>query len=405
MILQLAWRNLWRNRTRTFIMIGATLFAVLIAIMMRSVQEGMYNRQIDNMVIFNTGYIQLQNKLYWDERTIDNSFEVSNEIKTSLETTNGITAYSPRIESGALIASDSVSKPVAIIAVDPEGEGALTQLDEKVVEGEYFKKGDSGILLGKTLAEKLKVSVGDTVVFIGGGYHGNSAAGKYHVAGLLNFGLPMLNKTMVYMTISEAQNFLSAPNLVSVIAMNLENTKDMPMVQDELISKIDTSSIAVLNFDQMMPELLDGIEADRGGGVIMLYVLYMIIGFVILGTLLMMVKERMREFSMLIALGMHKIQIGVTLLLECFFMALLGAAGGILLSFPGTFALQENPVPLEGPDAEMYEMMNFEAVITAQVDPTIMLDQTIVVTVISLVLSIIPFVKVMAIDPVKGMKE
>ena len=405
MILQLAWRNLWRNKTRTFIMIGATLFAVLIAIMMRSVQEGMYNRQIDNMVTFNTGYLLVQNKLYWHERTIDNSFEVTNDIQTLLSKTEGVKSFSPRIETGALAASDSVAKPVAIIAVDPEGESQLTELDEKVVDGKYLSKDDDGVMLGKTLAEKLKIGVGDTIVFIGGGYHGNSAAGKFPVKALLNFGLPSLNKSMVYMTVHAAQEFLTAPNLVSVVAINLDEPNEMDKVQRQLLGSMDTTTTTVLNFDEMMPELLDGIEGDRGGKVIMIYVLYMIIGFVILGTLLMMVKERMREFSMLIALGMHKLQIGITLIIECVLMSLIGALAGVILSFPVTLALKNHPVTLKGASSEVYEMMNFEAVITADVDPIIMLDQTIVVAVISLLLSVVPFIKVMAIDPVKGMKE
>lgn len=404
LILTLAWRNLWRNKTRTAIMIAATLFAVLLAVLMKSVQDGMYDRQIDNVVTFNTGYLQIQQKDYSDERTLDNSFEFLPELSQKIAKTKGVKSFTPRLESFVLAANGDVSKGVMITGTNPKLETELTGLNKKVIKGKYFED-KAEIMIGKGLAKYLKVNIGDTVVFIGSGYHGISANGKFPVVGILEFGAPQLNDNMMYMPLDIAQELFGTGNQVTSVGVNIFSRKEMKAVQKRLVAVSDTTQLRVKNWEELMPDLLNQIEGDKSSGGIILGVLYMIIGFVIYGTLLMMISERMHEFSMLIAVGMKNRLIAFTLALECVIMAFLGGILGGLASVPITSWLQNSPIKLEGAISSAYEKVGFEPVITANMDWSIIWSQTQFVVILSMILSIYPIIKILRIDPLEGMKS
>ena len=179
MLLTLAWRNIWRNKRRTLITIGSITFAVVLACIMRSMQLGSYERMIDNSVRFFTGYIQVHKNGFWDDKTIDNSFTPGDELIGQIEQLPNVEAVVPRIESFALASYEMQTKGAMVLGIDPDREDFLTEVNKsRLTEGEPLKADDDGALIGKGLAEYLKMDIGDTLVLISQGYHGANAAGK-----------------------------------------------------------------------------------------------------------------------------------------------------------------------------------------------------------------------------------
>jgi ABC-type lipoprotein release transport system permease subunit len=117
MLLKLAWRNIFRNKRRSLITVSSIIFAVLFAVFMRSLQYGAYGNMLKNIVSSYMGYVQIHSKGFWEEKTLDNSFSLS-EIE-QLKKQEGISYLSPRIEGFSLVSSGETSKPVAILGVDP----------------------------------------------------------------------------------------------------------------------------------------------------------------------------------------------------------------------------------------------------------------------------------------------
>ena len=97
MLLKLAWRNLWRNKRRTFITAASIFFAVLLAIVMNSLNEGVYDKMIQNVVGFYTGYVQVHKDGYWDDQTLENSFEQVPAVFTSLAEHPTVSSVNPRL--------------------------------------------------------------------------------------------------------------------------------------------------------------------------------------------------------------------------------------------------------------------------------------------------------------------
>ena len=132
----------------------------------------------------------------------------------------------PRLESFALISSAERTKGCMIAGIDPEQEDRVTQLRNKLVKGRYLNKQDASVLLAEGLARRLMLSVGDTIVLIGQGYHGATAAGKYPVSGILHFGSPQLNERLLYMPLPLAQELFSVPDLLTTYVLSLPPEKE-----------------------------------------------------------------------------------------------------------------------------------------------------------------------------------
>ncbi|MCB0844241.1 MAG: ABC transporter permease [Bacteroidetes bacterium] len=403
MLYKLAWRNIWRNKRRTFITMGSVFFAVMLAILMRSLQEGSYEKMIENVVSFYTGYVQIHKEGYWDDQVLDNSFEATPVIKTATSSLPSVNEAVPRLESFALAASDSTSEPCLVVGADPEKENVLTGLQNKLVKGDYFKTGSAGAMIAEGLSEKLQLGIGDTLVLIGSGYHGVSAAGKYPITGLVRFGSPDLNDRLVYLPLEKAQIFYGAEGRLTSYALNLSNPDDYKAVVKDLKKGLDEGQYEIMDWTEMMPELVQMIESDRGGGIIMMGVLYVIIAFGMFGTVLMMIAERQYEFGVMTAVGMKKRKLATMVGLETIFISAMGIITGTIASLPFVLYLYFNPIYLGDSMAEAYAQFGMEAVFPASLDPAIFINQALTVLVFAVLVSIYPAIKIMQIDPVKAM--
>lgn len=404
MLLKLAWRNLWRNRRRTFITMASIIFAVLLAVTLNSVKEGVLERMQENVVSFYTGAVQVHQQGYWEEKTIDETFVLSDTLVQNILAHEEVTAAIPRLESFALAASDEYSKGCMVVGFDPAAEPLVTRLDEKLVEGQYLEMEDRAVLLSVGLAEYLKLGVGDTLVLIGQGYHGVSAAGKYPIQGLLEFASPELNRQMVYLPLTETQWLLGADQRATALVLQLRDIDRSSTVAQTLAATVG-SDYEVMNWQTMMPELDQIIEGERAENVIFLLVLYILITFGIFGTILMMTVERQYEFGVLVAIGMKKLKLSSVIIYENVFIAILGALGGMLLSIPVVFYFYTFPIRITGELSEAYENFGFEPIFYFSIEPAIFYSQTFVVLAIAMVLSIYPMIKIGRLDPVVAMRS
>ncbi|MEL6536983.1 MAG: FtsX-like permease family protein [Bacteroidota bacterium] len=404
MLYILAWRNIWRNRRRTLITVASIGFAVFFASMLSSVQEGTFQRAIDGVVGQSLGYVQIHKQGYWDERTIDNSFAMSDELQDALAMEKLGFSTLPRLESFALAASGSRTKAALVLGIDPEKEDPVTQISDKLVAGEMLAAEDESVLLGSALADYLKAGVGDTLVLIGSGYHGANAAGKYVVKGLVKLNAPDLDKRVLYLPLKAAQSLYAADGLYTSITVNMEASDPIEKVQRQLLAQLDTAQYEVMIWTELAPEIAGNIEIDRQSRSLMIFVLYVIIGFGIFGTFLMMTKERSYEFGVTIAIGMKRGRLIRVVLMEIVLLAVLGALAGALVAMPLTGILSLNPIPLSGGSAQMSEQFGQEAVVAFAFQPVFFLRQAVSIVFIALLLSIYPMLSIYRTQVVSAMR-
>lgn len=403
MIEKLTWRNLWRNRRRTIITMSSITFAVMLAVVMKSLQDGVFNNLVKNVVSFYSGYIQVHKKGYQEEQVLENSFILSDSLIKRIEQPS-VNEVVPRLESFALASTGNTTKGCMVVGTDPEKENRLTALKSKLIQGAYFNNSENVVLIAEGLAKRLNLSVNDTTVLLGQGYQGTVAAGKYTVKGIVKFGQPQLNDGIVYLPLPAAQNFLSAENIVTSLALAIDDPSDLDIIQ-KTISLKTGNKYEVLTWKQMMPDIENHIHADEAGFYIWTGILYLIIAFGIFGTVLMMTAERRYEFGMLIAIGMKKIRLGRMLIAETVLISICGTAMGMLISLPVVLYLQKNPIRFTGRMAKAYEQFGFEAIFPARFNTNIFLSQSIVVLILALIIGIYPLWHVSRLNPVTAMRK
>lgn len=392
----LAWRNLWRNPRRTLITSASIFFGVIFSTVMTSMQYGSYDAMIDNIVKFYSGYAQIFTEDYHENKTINNSFVLSDTLLKIVDNTKGITEYAPRLEYFALASSREITKGTMVVGIDPAQENQITALHKWINQGNYLNKNDQGVLIAIDLAKYLKINVGDTLVLYGQGFHGMMAAGKYPVRGILKFPSPELNKQLVYMDISTCQELFSADNRLTSLVLMVKDHYDLPGVMRQM-KKTITAPFMVMSWDELQPGLVSMIEADKAGGLVMKVILYLIIGFGIFGTILMMISERKRELGVMVAIGMQKTRLGRLLFYETIFIGLIGAFAGLLGSIPIVQYFFYNPLPLTGDAAQTMIDMGIEPYMYFSLAASVFYRQAFIVLIITLAIAIFPIYKALTL--------
>jgi ABC-type lipoprotein release transport system permease subunit len=402
--LKLAWRNIWRNKRRTLITIASVFFALWLSLIMRSLQVGSYGHMADGIVEAYTGSVQIHHRGYWNDRTLDNTFEYSPVMTAGIESLDNVKAVIPRLESFALASTGEQTKGILVVGVDPQKELELTHPDRKLIEGVYFDGSPDGILVSSRLAEFLNLSLNDTLTMLSTGYHGASAAGIFPVIGIVRMPNPELDRRIVYLRLRTAQEFYGAENMLTSLVLNVENSDMLNKTKRELTAMLDPEYYEIMDWKEMNPELVQQIQSDQAGGYIMLGVLYLIVGFGVLGTLIMMTTERRKEFGVMVAVGMQKKRLGVILTIEMLMMGVVGAAAGIIGSIPVIGYFVKNPIRFSGEYAEVFEAYGFEPIMPAEFDIGYFIGQSVVVFVIFILAIILPVNSVLRLKEINALR-
>ncbi|WP_018612271.1 ABC transporter permease [Segetibacter koreensis] len=403
-IIRLAWKNLWRNRSRTLITVGAIFFAVILSIAAESLKTGIFDNLVKNVVSFYTGYIQIHKNGYQDEQILDNSFSQADDIEKKILANKNVTGLTPRLESFALASSENLSKGCMVVGILPENENKITSLKRKLVKGSYIEKTDQSVLLAQGLAERLQLNVNDTIVLIGQGYHGSTAAGKYQVKGILKFGSPQLNDKILFMPLQTSQSFFSADGMITSYILSIaEDTQLEPIAS--AVRKTLGTNYEVMTWEALLPEIKQHIATDSNNMKVVQGILYLLICFGIFSTLIMMMIERKFEMGMLVAIGMKKAKLIVLFITESVLTVLIGCIAGIMASIPVIYFLNKHPIRIGGDTAKAYERFGFEAVFPTSTDASIFIRQGIVVFVIGLALSLYPMIKILQLNAVTALRR
>ena len=465
---KLAWRNLWRNRRRTMITAASVFFAVFFALIMRSMQLGTYGYLFRNIIETYSGYIQVQDENFWEDRVIDNVFEYTPGLETRLLEDANVEGIIPRIESFALASSGSRTKGVMVMGVDPEREKELSDISSRLVrytlsesaaeslasenipayvkdnislfsgnsyasdgrilldlgvkkgdtepvlealrkhasvDNSYFSEKGKGALVGQRLANYLGLERGDTIVLLGAGYHGTTAAGKYVIDGVVSLPAPEMESRVVYLPLAACQEFYVAPGMVTSLALTVKDNSDKDI--DATIDRLDEimePPFRILGWREMNETLVQQMEADNSSGMIMIAILYLVIAFGVFGTVLMMTAERRREFGVIISIGMQKTKMAIVMIIEMFYIGIIGILMGIAVALPAIIYGYYHPIRLSGEMARMMEDYGFEPVMAFQWIDNYFIWQSVVVAIIVLLSVIYPLRKILRLKEINALR-
>ncbi len=405
-LLKLAWRNLWRKKRRTFITVSSVMFAVVLAIAMMSLIEGTRELFVESVVSQTTGHLQIQDVMYHDEPSMDHTLEYGEEVYSTLEKHSDLIDYTvPRIQGFCLGAKDMGTRGVFVMGIIPGKENRMNNLSSRMVEGEMFSDNDDYAVIAEGVANLLELSIGDTIVLIGQGFQGMSAAGKFKVGGIIEFPMPEQNNTMVYLPLQEAQWFFAAPERLTNLIIMAENESNINTLAQNLSDDLDSEWFAVKTYEELMPDVLQAFETRDAQVRLFSWILYIVAGFGIFGTIIMMIHERLREFGILLSIGLKRAQLAIICLFETLFISVIGVLSGIVVGFPIMYWLNKNPIQVGDDLAEVMLDMGFEPVMPFSIAPDIFIYQATTIFIIAIVVGLYPVRKVFKLDMISAARK
>jgi ABC-type lipoprotein release transport system permease subunit len=403
-MLKLAWRNIWRNKGRSVITIAAVMFCVIFAVVLRSFQVGVWENMIHEIVGNNFGYLQIHEDGFWADQSLDRTMDLNAINSEELLAVDGVDRLIPRMESFSLLYHGSNTKGSLVMGIDPAVELPGLQLDDILLEGRSFSRDDSVIVVSEGLAKYFNVGLGDTLLFMGQGYHGATAYGAFPIGGIARMTNPELNKQLVLMPFQKAQYMYNCTDRATTLVVAVDKDSDYEAVGAALKGS-GVEGLEVLEWKELFPEIIQTIEVDMAGGRIFVTILYFIISFVLLGTVIMMVAERQREFGILVSIGMKKTKLAFVTLLENIMLIMGGAIVGMAVVKPVQFYFKYNPIDLSGQMKEAIEQYNFEPKLYTTTSFIINLNHGTIIFIIGVLVSLYAVVKIMKLNPIESMRS
>jgi putative ABC transport system permease protein len=353
MNIKMAWRNIWRNPRRTLLTVSAIAFACLLLVFMLSFQFGSYDAMINASVKIHTGHLQVQAKGYNEKQQMRQVVSDPASVEGILAQIRGVEAFTSRANAFSMISSNERTNGALVIGIDPEKEARVSTLKKLIRKGKYLAGTDTDrILVGRLLANNLKVDVGDELTVLGQGRDGSVAAAVFKVSGIFSSGIDDLDRSTVHVPLKYFQEIYSMDRAVHEVTSVCKDLGDLPAIKQAVISeinKLDTKpSLTALDWKELMPGLSQGILMDLVSGLIIYFILIMVVAFSILNTFLMAILERTREFGMLMAIGTTPGRLTRMVLTESILMTLIGIAAGIALGCAVTLYFQIHGINIAG---------------------------------------------------------
>jgi len=331
-LIKLAWRNLGRQKRRTFISVGAVGFGLAIALFFLTLGDGIYAKLMEDAVRTNGGNFSFEHPDYRDAPAID-------LFVSDVETKRRQIKAMPEVETTKLLVlGQGVIKTahgataVGIAGIEPGIEKKYSTVAEKITQGTYLEETDkNAIVIGHLLAKRLKVKVGKKVVLSTNNQHGILAEELFRVKGIFKLGADEADGYLVQIPIAQARGiFALDQNSATQLGVLLKDAGTLDEVMYKA-QKLTTNTATLRTWEETLPDLSNYIRTDRGSNQVFQSIMIIICLFTIFNTILMSALERTHEFSIQLALGTPLYMLKAQLVIEAFFLGFFGALMGLIL--------------------------------------------------------------------------
>jgi len=376
----LAYRNLWRNHRRTIIMLAAIAIGVWAMIIMIAMMRGMVEEMLRDGIETLPGHVQAHHPDYMDDPSISNLIPVSDAELTTIMQQAGVSVWASRVKVPAVVTSERESRGVMLLGIDPESERGLTFVDYDKVEGRFLDGvDDSGIVIGRKLADKLETGLGKRIVIMSQNPDNEIADRGFRVVGLFDANMDAIEEGFVFIGKQTAQTLLGVPGMVTEVFALGDDYRNV----DALVAKMSVlrdSGILVQPWQDVDTYLGAMVGMMDGFVLVWIVVIFLALSFGLVNTLVMAVFERVREIGLMLALGMKPSSILGQIILESLLLLAIGLAIGNVLAW-ATIKPLESGIDVSAV-AEGMQMMG----VSSTLYPKLTMEDVVLTNVVVLVL-------------------
>jgi putative ABC transport system permease protein len=402
MLLKIAWRNIWRNKRRSLIVLSSVIVGVIAAILLDGLTMGMLNQMLSNQINSSISHIQVHKKGFNDNKTVQNYIPDYHKAEEVVKNNPSVKHYSKRVVTFGLLSSAANSSGVYINGIIPEEEEKITYIKSSIIEGGYIKGTGREIVIGKNLAEKLDVGLGDKVVAMSNTPDGSVGSDVFRIAGIYETFSSEFDRINIYIPLSRAQQMLNIGDNIHEIAIITNDYNRVTNIKEEIVKQL-SGDYEVLSYIDLLPLLVVSLDMYKE----MIWIINLIVGlaliFGIINVMLMSVFERIREFGVLISIGMKTSKLFMMIVIESFIIGIIGTGLGVILGLLIQAPLAETGINLSM-FAESLKSFGSGAVIYPAASMENLVSLLIMIPFISVIAAIYPAYKAIKLEPVSAIR-
>jgi len=334
-LLRLAWRNLWRNKRRTWLTVSAIAFVTVLMVFLITLQLGSYDLMIDSSLRILVGQMQVQREGYLEKHQIRKAIPEAQALAARLRDDPALNRYgiAVRAEGFALASSGTRSFGVQVLGAEPVFEPRVSTIPHLIKTGRWLSDVHAQeVVVGSVLAQNLKIKVGDELTLLGSAMDGSVAATILPVVGIFESGMRELDRMGAEIPLATFQEVFGMGHNAHALVFLAPELKQLPDLRAQVAQRLPKEAkLVIVGWERLIPGLKELTQADWTTGWFMYIALIVVVTFSILNTFIMSVLERTREFGIMLALGATPLRIGTLVFTETAFLALLGLGIGVVI--------------------------------------------------------------------------
>jgi len=416
-MLMLAWRNLWRHRKRTLITLSSIAIGFGLAVISIGLGDGSHNSMIRNAIKMGEGHLTIQPVSYIEAPANYKYLADGAGLTSQLHGLNLAGHFEPRISLQVLASTANNSVGAALEGVIPASDQKAIMLRPMLISGHWLQADDSrGIIIGDGMARKLKVKIGSKVVLMAGKQGGDSQAQLGRVRGIFDSRMDEIDNFLIISDLQLARHFLIGEGAdpkqqpVTRFALFLDDPDTAPIwqnrLQKQILHQAGSDHIQILNWQEMMPQLVQFITIDDAGNYIFLSLILIMVVFGIVNTVLMSVLERTREFGLLLALGLSRRHLLLLVICESLLLSFLAVIAGWLVGGTVHWWFSQHGIDFSALMDEGTTIMGtfMDPVVYTELSWTRVIQLTLIIFGATLFSGIYPAVKAARVTPIEALR-
>ena len=403
MIIKMAWRNIWRNKMRSIVIMLSIAIGLFAGVAILALYKGMMKSRVRTTIDTEVGHLQLHDTSL--KKDYDSKYIIQNgkSVLRTLHTIPAIKLVAARTLLIGMLATTTGSAGVMINGVVPQQEYLISGLDKKLDTGHLFSGRKNEILLGKKLAAKMKLHVGAKLVLTFADTSGNIISGAFRVAGIYESMNMRLDEKNVYAKMEDINELLMIGDAFHEIAMILQQDELLLSVQQQLEQQFPDALIE--NWKQIAPETELMVNTTNQLSYIIMVIIMLALAFGIINTMLMAILERTREIGMMVALGTAKKIIFWLVLTETCMLTLGGMPFGLIISWLASTYYTKHGLDLSGMGKEMMSSFGYNTMVYPEFPTDKLPGVLLIILLTALVSCVFPSVKALRLKPVDALRR
>jgi putative ABC transport system permease protein len=405
-IIKLGFKNIFRNKRRTFLTITAVFFATFLVVIFKSFIGGLWDNALNNAIMLEMGHVKVAHKKYLEKEKIQPLEYYVDDVDKhieNLEKLESVNFVTPRIKAPVMLNLNDKNYYTQLMGINPEKEKRFNLIHEKIVDGEYLSSDSEGIMVGSGFAEKFDLRTGQKITLLSQTIYNSISVESFKITGIFTYGIKALDERFLIAPIGRAQDLVKMGNGTTELLLLLDDRENSLAVADKANSILPEEYIAKSWKHQGNYYNMIRIATQMYNVVYFFFLL--LASFVIINTIMISVYEREREIGALTALGVTRGEVLGMFVTEAGILSVIGSLMGSLSGGLVSFVLSKvgiNTLALWG---ETMSEMNISNVIYLRAEWQTVIFAFIFGFLVTIFFASIPAFKAVKVDPIKALRS